>query len=201
MIKIKILFLILICLCFLFFNTNIFAETYFFPAKDGFIYEDTNENSKVIRSFKKGEQFVFDPYSGNSDWCRVYDLRGEFLGYILAPEGLETIKIEENKPEVAKRLYEYRSQEIKEKQKEIEQKKKEIEQKISVYSPTIQKLIREGKIILKMTTDQVLLSWGKPEKINESVGVWGKNEQWVYGDSYLYFENGILTSYQTSKKP
>ena len=41
-----------------------------------------------------------------------------------------------------------------------------------------------------------LESWGQPDDINRSVGSWGVHEQWVYGDEYLYFENGKLTSWQ-----
>ena len=37
---------------------------------------------------------------------------------------------------------------------------------------------------------------GYPERVNRSVYSFGEHEQWVYGDSYLYFENGILTSWQ-----
>jgi len=47
-----------------------------------------------------------------------------------------------------------------------------------------------------MTKEQVLASWGKPEDINRSVGRWGVHEQWIYDSTYLYFENGILTSFQ-----
>jgi hypothetical protein len=57
--------------------------------------------------------------------------------------------------------------------------------------------IADCRVYLGMTADQVLVSWGKPNKINASVGSWGRHEQWVYGDSsYLYFENGKLTSRQ-----
>ena len=41
-----------------------------------------------------------------------------------------------------------------------------------------------------------LISLGKPDDINRTVGSWGVNEQWVYGRNYYYFENGKLTSYQ-----
>jgi hypothetical protein len=47
-----------------------------------------------------------------------------------------------------------------------------------------------------MTDEMVRLSWGSPRDINRSVGSWGVHEQWVYYSSYLYFENGILTSWQ-----
>lgn len=49
-----------------------------------------------------------------------------------------------------------------------------------------------------MKKEQVLLSWGKPDNINKTITKYSKNEQWVYDDgpSYLYFENGILTTIQ-----
>ncbi|GAH38631.1 unnamed protein product [marine sediment metagenome] len=51
-----------------------------------------------------------------------------------------------------------------------------------------------------MTKEQVEVSWGKPRDINKSVGSWGVHEQWIYRkfshSTYLYFENGILTSWQ-----
>lgn len=63
------------------------------------------------------------------------------------------------------------------------------------------KAILDGKIFLGMTTKQVIESWGKPDDINRTVGSWGIHEQWVYRRggfeaTYLYFENGKLTSWQ-----
>jgi len=63
-------------------------------------------------------------------------------------------------------------------------------------------LITDKKIRLGMTDEMVRLSWGRPSDINRSVGVWGVHEQWIYriGEytrNYLYFRNGILTSWQT----
>jgi hypothetical protein len=40
------------------------------------------------------------------------------------------------------------------------------------------------------------ISIGSTRNKNKSVGKWGVNEQWVYYKDYLYFENGILESYQ-----
>ncbi len=70
--------------------------------------------------------------------------------------------------------------------------------------------ILQGKVAIGMTTEQVIASWGRPHDINRTVGSWGVHEQWVYGytkyygsgvsgfvsTSYLYFENGLLTSWQ-----
>lgn len=65
----------------------------------------------------------------------------------------------------------------------------------------IKKCILNNEVKLGMIREQVLASWGKPDDINRSVGSWGIHEQWIYqrGDysaQYLYFENGILTSWQ-----
>lgn len=53
-----------------------------------------------------------------------------------------------------------------------------------------------------MTQQDVLRYLGRPDHVNRSTGSWGVHEQWVYnggrhlGDEvYLYFENGVLTSW------
>jgi len=59
-----------------------------------------------------------------------------------------------------------------------------------------------SKLKLGMTTIEARKLLGSPLKINNSVGIWGTSAQWVYNDlnsyehRYLYFENGILTSWQ-----
>jgi hypothetical protein len=50
-----------------------------------------------------------------------------------------------------------------------------------------------------MTTEMAEISLGSPRNKNKSVGRWGVNEQWVYYSTYLYFENGKLTSYQKTE--
>lgn len=74
-----------------------------------------------------------------------------------------------------------------------------IKNQYPAWSNEICNVIGEFKIRIGMTKEQVIASWGKPQSINESVGTWGKHEQWVYNSQYLYFENGILTSFQTSR--
>jgi hypothetical protein len=57
--------------------------------------------------------------------------------------------------------------------------------------------IEEGKVFRGMTKEQVLISWGKPLKINRTVTGSVNSEQWVYGGSqYLYFEGDGLTTFQ-----
>lgn len=67
------------------------------------------------------------------------------------------------------------------------------------YGEFIANKIFNRRIWIGMTTDVTRLSIGSPIKINHSTGSWGKNEQWVYQNKYLYFENGKLTSWQTSE--
>lgn len=60
-------------------------------------------------------------------------------------------------------------------------------------------LILAKQIQIGMTSSMVLESWGEPGNKNKSVGSWGIHEQWIYEGEYLYFENGVLKSYQTSE--
>jgi len=64
-------------------------------------------------------------------------------------------------------------------------------------------LVATEQLALGMTSQIARASWGAPSDINHSVGSWGVYEQWVYRSAlsnistkYLYFENGILTSWQ-----
>ena len=65
-----------------------------------------------------------------------------------------------------------------------------------VVNPDVARCIWAGKVKLGMRTDEVIASWGYPEDIHRTVGSWGVHEQWVYGRTYLYFEDGLLTSWQ-----
>lgn len=57
-------------------------------------------------------------------------------------------------------------------------------------------LIVNGKVSIGMTKDMCELSWGKPDKINETITSEITSEQWVFADNTLYFDNGILTAIQ-----
>lgn len=57
--------------------------------------------------------------------------------------------------------------------------------------------IRQKRVSIGMTTCMAIAAWGRPERINQSVGGYGLHEQWAYPANYLYFEDGILKSYQS----
>ncbi|MBC7758376.1 MAG: hypothetical protein H7069_05935 [Phormidesmis sp. FL-bin-119] len=65
------------------------------------------------------------------------------------------------------------------------------------YGNSMGTLVAKKMIQLGMTKAMVTDSWGEPDDINRTVASWGVHEQWVYGSStYVYFENGKLTSWQ-----
>ena len=54
---------------------------------------------------------------------------------------------------------------------------------------------------ISMTDYEVIedSTWGKPKSINKTETAYGVREQWVYDRGYLYFEDGYLTSIQSSR--
>lgn len=76
---------------------------------------------------------------------------------------------------------------------------KELQREVRIrakYADKIAIKIIDSKFWIGMTSEMAKESLGIPNDINRTVGSWGVHEQWVYGNTYLYFENGILTSYQ-----
>ena len=65
------------------------------------------------------------------------------------------------------------------------------------YGEKYGNMILLRKVQIGMTKEMCSESWGNPYDIN-TTSVNGKtSEQWVYeNDSYLYFDNGILTAVQ-----
>lgn len=59
---------------------------------------------------------------------------------------------------------------------------------------------RRGGVAIGMTKAQVYSScWGRPRKVNETMTARSRHEQWVYGGGYVYLEDGVVTSIQTSR--
>ena len=74
--------------------------------------------------------------------------------------------------------------------------------KAKKWPPEIEQAVINRSVLRGMTAEQATLAWGKPQQVNKTVGSWGVHEQWVYhSGGYLYFENGVLTSLQTSHRP
>lgn len=60
-------------------------------------------------------------------------------------------------------------------------------------------LICEKKIKIGFSEDELRWSWGGPNKINETTVSGINRKQFIYSDQYVYLENGVVISFQTSK--
>lgn len=78
--------------------------------------------------------------------------------------------------------------------KEAKQALAEIEAKKEIEAD--ENMIKQRKVRIGMTAEQCRKAWGKPQKVNKTTTQHGTREQWVYGNSYLYIENGVLTAIQ-----
>lgn len=67
---------------------------------------------------------------------------------------------------------------------------------IAKYGETYGSLILQGRVVIGMTKDQCIESWGHPSRINRTTTALTIYEQWVYGNRYLYFENSKLVTIQ-----
>lgn len=94
----------------------------------------------------------------------------------------------------------YYAQELAEKQKQLAELKKLRADRIRKLfgkhgTETVNRIIN-GDIWIGMTKLMAEHSVGPAKKINRTVTSTQVHEQWVYDEMYLYFENGILTSFQ-----
>jgi len=115
----------------------------------------------------------------------------------------EKLRLAEKEAERKKKLIKIKAErQAREVERKKEQKKRTAERRKKLatkYGQLIADKIISRKIWLGMTDDMAIESRGYPQDNNRSVGSWGVKEQWVYGGIsnriYLYFENGILTSW------
>jgi len=66
--------------------------------------------------------------------------------------------------------------------------------------------ISRREIKIGMSEQALIASWGKPTKINKTVGNLGVHKQYIYGSyskyekpKYVYIDNGKVTSWQVSE--
>lgn len=74
---------------------------------------------------------------------------------------------------------------------------------VQLSDPDFQQHIEQHRVMVGMTKEQVLQSWGGPQTINTTFTKDGiRQEEWIFEDwessavvrhRYLYFEEGILT--------
>ncbi len=71
----------------------------------------------------------------------------------------------------------------------------------SLWPMRVQEDVLRGYLRQGFSREQVVLSWGPPDRVNTRTIAGGVHEQWVYGDppfpkSYVYFENGFVKSWE-----
>lgn len=101
----------------------------------------------------------------------------------------------------AEEVYARRAEEERQREEaRLQREKEQQERKTALtrkYGKSTAELILNGRVRIGMTQAMCREAWGSPEDINRTSGSWGVHEQWVYGlGSYLYFEDGVLTSIQ-----
>lgn len=74
------------------------------------------------------------------------------------------------------------------------------------WAKRVSEAISNKHLIVGMTEAEASQAWGQPDKINKSGGAYGSTAQWIYVRGqrvtdriYVYFDNGKLTSWQTSQ--
>jgi len=166
----------------------------------GKIRKENNPNSDVVEMVTIGDTVYLTDFIDNY-WIVN---RGKYFGYISelylkVDDGLENFK----KTVLTRReILAEKAAKNKKEQEYLEYKKARetrANNLVKKYGKETGEKLAAGYYWIGMTKQMALDSLGNPENINSSVGSWGVSEQWVYDNMYLYFDNGILTSYQTSR--
>lgn len=144
----------------------------------------------------------------HADWRHLGGLHGFVEGRKVAQVKMtdkKVVTIERYEREVREQAETERQATIKRKrqanQKVLERKRlRESAIRAHRWPEHLERAVIERKIMLGMNGEQVSMSWGPPERINQTITVSGKSEQWVYSrPSYVYFENGRVTAIQSSR--
>ncbi len=160
-------------------------------------------NEKIIKTLREGCEVYFQ--LEENGWSKVLfrreniniktiDNTDEILGSYIEGWIFSTLLSNEYIYPVSDNFYDFLKKEKKRRQNFLD--------KNTNISIKYKEAIINGKIILGMTAEMVIASWGYPDDVNKSVTGYGTNEQWIYGDydsieeHFLYFDNGILTGWQ-----
>lgn len=160
---------------------------------NGTIRDEGDPQTAVISYVSSGDTVKLEGYQ-NRYWQVKWK---EFSGYLADVYLNETDTVIAIKNHFIKKNEEQirKENELKE-QKNLEYRKNIF----TKYGKIDGEKILNGYYWIGMTDEMTEISIGKPININRNVGTWGVHEQWIYESHlYLYFENGILKSYQNSK--
>lgn len=152
------------------------------------VYAGRGTWTDLIGTIPKGTTIMAYDFKSNYYFVAFDTLNGYVMGM-----NVETLDVRNEKLE-KERKDNLRQQQVS--QERLEQREARKTAVVSKYGQINGGKIFSGKVWLGMTKEMAEDSWGKPKDVNRTVGSWGVKEQWVYSDAYLYFDNGILNSWQ-----
>lgn len=174
--------------------------------RPGIIRKNT-ETMEIADSVKKSDTIRILDYK-YPFWIVV---KGDVVGYLDESYINSNLETQTFKSAISKRNYSAmvnaELEEIagKRKMKEQEAKSEAIakaereREVIGRYGQIVGKKLLNGYYWIGMSAEMATISLGRPRTVNKDVGVWGAHEQWVYHDLNLYFEKGVVVSYQNSQ--
>lgn len=167
-----------------------------FDTPNGKILDDSLSRTEALKVIKI-DHFYYLKVQG------IY--HNKIVGYILKNDAeidselqAKIIKSEEEREESYKGFLKEKNRILQErlaKERKIESENKRKKLTAKYGSATANRLIN-GEIWIGMTMNQAVESLGNPNNINETVTARGKDHQFVYDNLYLYFKDGVLTTYQ-----
>ncbi|MTI89553.1 MAG: hypothetical protein FH748_16485 [Balneolaceae bacterium] len=173
--------------------TNIEKDKRWIETFVGNLRKSPNTNSDIITQLEQGEK-VF-----------VQDQKGEWLKikYIVDQNLRRSINEKNDINSIYRDAWVHESitskQEVA-KLSPIQRRRKRFVRNNSGIKQQYKQDILNGSIRIGMSKDMVRASWGRPNDVNRTVNAHSTREQWVYGSistrRYVYFEDGIMTSFQ-----
>ena len=147
-------------------------------------------------------------YCLNAESCQIalaeyIQFRETFRDYVnqgcpdnVSPKGCFTERVEFSEP--GEGSHKFTVLDAEKKITKLKQQKQAEDKQEREWKAESDRLAKLPGVKIGMTADQVLYksNWSKPKSINRTTTQYGVREQWVYGDSYLYFDNGKLTAIQ-----
>lgn len=158
-----------------------YARIYSYPNIDSSAYKSLPAMTKVIVTESVG------------DFYKIYGYGYVQKHLVFENDDILLLNKGMNKEQRKKYKEELELERLKKEQTAYEKRKNEL---IDKFGKKNTKRILEEKVWIGMTKEMARESWGLPQDINRTITANGVHEQWVYGDSYLYFDDGILTTIQ-----
>ena len=113
-------------------------------------------------------------------------------------EDVEALIYEKFADEIA--AYEVEKQQLEQEKQETYEANKSEREAQEALAEAIRMEESKNRLYIGMSTYDVLATtkWNDPDDINKTTDAYGVSEQWIYRDydTYLYFEDGILTTIQ-----